>query len=486
MKKISTFLSALFLFGAYTGNAQVFWTENFDGGSTGLQVSSYTSTIGPWTLTANASSSYSTEATYPNPWYVSCEEAGHVAGECGTTCATGAGLGSSLHIGSDAAVLGDMGASYFSGGACAGSSSSSSSSLPLLCITTNRRAESPTINCTGKSNILLKFYYIEGGDGSIDDGSVWYYDGTTWSLLVNTPKTTTCGVGGQGLWAVDTITLPASANNNPNVKIGFFWANNDDAFGTDPSFAIDSISLSTESAPVASFSGTASTACQDSCITFTSTSTGAPTAFSWSTSPSGPTIATPAGSSTAICFPVAGTYSVTLTASNGTGSSSSTTLINVSPTPHPVITQSGSTLSVPTGYTTYQWYSGISAITGATTNTYITPAPGLYGILVDSAGCAGFDTLTVSTLHANTVKNTSSLFQVTQLSGNTISINSTKSVSETITVSLFDITGRKIIEEQWSTGTNVKEINISELASAQYLIQLRNQTTSVTLKWVKQ
>jgi len=38
--------------------------------------------------------------------------------------------------------------------------------------------------------------------------------------------------------------LPASANNNPNVKIGFRWINNDDGDATDPSFAVDDIVLS--------------------------------------------------------------------------------------------------------------------------------------------------------------------------------------------------------------------------------------------------
>jgi PKD repeat protein len=34
-----------------------------------------------------------------------------------------------------------------------------------------------------------------------------------------------------------------SADNNPNVKIGFNWTNNDDGIGTDPSFAVDNITL---------------------------------------------------------------------------------------------------------------------------------------------------------------------------------------------------------------------------------------------------
>ncbi|MCZ2141517.1 MAG: hypothetical protein LC096_09040, partial [Bacteroidia bacterium] len=61
------------------------------------------------------------------------------------------------------------------------------------------------------------------------------------------PKTLT-GCGFQGLWTSYTIQLPPSANNNPNVKIGFGWVNNDDGLGTDPSFAVDDITLSTSPA----------------------------------------------------------------------------------------------------------------------------------------------------------------------------------------------------------------------------------------------
>jgi hypothetical protein len=62
------------------------------------------------------------------------------------------------------------------------------------------------------------------------------------------PKTATCG-GGQGLWTAFSMTLPASADNNPNVRIGFRWVNNADGTGTDPSFAVDDIAL----AEIASF-----------------------------------------------------------------------------------------------------------------------------------------------------------------------------------------------------------------------------------------
>ena len=69
---------------------------------------------------------------------------------------------------------------------------------------------------------------------------MWYFDGATWTQIDNMPKTIVCG-SGQGQWGTRTIVLPASANNNANVKIGYRWVNNDDGAGSDPSFAVDDI-----------------------------------------------------------------------------------------------------------------------------------------------------------------------------------------------------------------------------------------------------
>jgi|ERR1051326_7664655 hypothetical protein len=234
MKKLFTFS---FLFAAaVSSQAQTFWTEDFSTGcSQGNTASSYTGVNGAWTITATG-----TNDANANQWFVSAAEAGMGVGQCGDGCLNNTNLTNrTLHLGNTAIALvnlpADNGASYVNGGFCQSFS---------ICVVTNRRAESPTINCNGKSNIALSFAYMEGGDGTNDDGTLWYYDGNAWSLLINLPKTPLGNCSPQGQWTAYTINLPSSANNNPNVKIGFNWVNNDDQVGNDPSFAVDDITLS--------------------------------------------------------------------------------------------------------------------------------------------------------------------------------------------------------------------------------------------------
>jgi Secretion system C-terminal sorting domain len=235
MKKIYLFVT---LFSTVViADAQVFWTEDFGTGcNQGQLASAYTGSNGAWTI-----SSTGTNDATANTFYIGAQEAGNAVGACGTGCV--GSVDATLHVGNVAIALvsiaADGGASYFSGvsGACALG----------ICATTNKRAESPIINCTGQSSITISFAYLENGATTLDDASLWYSadGGTTWSLLNNMAKTPLGACAPQGTWTAYSFALPASANNNSTVKIGFNWTNNDDGLGTDPSFAVDDITLST-------------------------------------------------------------------------------------------------------------------------------------------------------------------------------------------------------------------------------------------------
>lgn len=220
---------------------QLFWIESFNTTCTGFSTTCTTgyfnsnnpSPNGTWTQTT-----IGVQGSKADVWFVSDAENGNAILSCGTS---GGGNGT-LHVGNVPCSLcfpcptGDCGAAYNAGGF--GSNTQ-----------TNKRVESPLINCTGQSNITLSFKWIGKGQfaGGIfkDYCDVVYSSngGTSWSVLQHGFSGMTCP-GSQGKWACFQMTLPASADNNSNVKIGFEWVNNNDAAGSDPSFAVDDISLS--------------------------------------------------------------------------------------------------------------------------------------------------------------------------------------------------------------------------------------------------
>ena len=227
MYTLKNYILFLFFIVSLNTYSQVFWTEDFNNSClSDCNVTTYTTgPNGAWTATNTG-----TNGSEGNVWYVSSAEQGSNAGICSST----GGTNECLHIGANFSSFGDMGAAYSNFGGN---------------IITDIRAESPVINCTGQSGITLSFNYIENGDGTNDNATLWYFDGSTWTQLVDIAKTTPCS-GSNSIWTTYSQLLPASADNNPNVRIGFRWVNNDDGVGTQPSIAVDDITLSATSSPV--------------------------------------------------------------------------------------------------------------------------------------------------------------------------------------------------------------------------------------------
>lgn len=318
------------LFFPFYANAQVFYTETFDG-TVCAAGSGCDPSLVSWTTTNTGAN-----GATANKWYVSDTESGMAAGQCGT-----AGMNDqSLHVGnvpgstfSLICPTGDCGAAY-----------DASSAAEI----TDKRCESPVINCTGQSGITLAFNYIENGQGTLDDATLWYFDGATWAQIDPLAKTVN-NCGGQGRWTAFSIALPASANNNPGVRIGFRWVNNGDGMGSDPSFAVDDITLSTSvvGAPVASFTMSQNNICAGTCINFTNTSTGAPfTSVSWNFGGGAVPNTSSVNSPSNICFNTAGTYTITLTVTNANGTNSITQNLIVLPQPVASFTASQTNICV--------------------------------------------------------------------------------------------------------------------------------------------
>ena len=245
MKRYFSFLPLLFLWGCGQLMSQVtIFNENFNNGCATLCLAN---TYAGWSI-----SSTGTNGAFANDWYISCAENGMPVGSCGAGC----GSNATLHVGSAAGSpgglcpTGDCGAAY---------------DASLASIVTNRRVESPIIDCSLYSNVQLRYNFIGAQLDLPNDGYSIVYSsngGTTWIGLGNgagsncccnfldcfisgccAPSTTGCGSLRQGNWTQTTLALPASANNNPNVRVGFNWTNNGDNLGTDPSVAIDDLEL---------------------------------------------------------------------------------------------------------------------------------------------------------------------------------------------------------------------------------------------------
>lgn len=227
MRSILIFLFSFLSFGLFSQT--VFWSEDFGTGcNQGQTAATYVSPNGSWVTTNTGFNEVSS-----NLWYVSATENGEGEGNCGAGC----GNNRTLHLGNQlvSGISADIGAAYYEGltGFCGF----------FPCGSTSKRIDSPVIDCTAQSDVQLSFVYIEGGN-TIDNATLWYYDGSTWSQLADMAKTLSGACSPQGLWTAFNISLPASADNNPNVQIGFEWINNDDGNATDPSFAVDDIELS--------------------------------------------------------------------------------------------------------------------------------------------------------------------------------------------------------------------------------------------------
>jgi len=242
IKKTICLLSSLLLsFGLWSQTT--LFSEDFNNGCTSLCLAN---TYPGWSIAATGSN-----GAFANNWFISCAENGNAPGTCGAGC----GNNATLHVGS---VAGSP------GGLCPTGDCGAAYDASLASVITNRRVESPVVDCSGYSSIVVQYNYIGAQTDLPLDGYTFVYSsngGTTWTNLGNgpasacccsaidcffgccPPTTTTCGGLRQGNWGQVILGLPASASNNPNVRVGFNWTNNGDNIGTDPSVAIDDLQV---------------------------------------------------------------------------------------------------------------------------------------------------------------------------------------------------------------------------------------------------
>lgn len=223
----SSILTFLFLFVFLnTGKAQVFWTERFENGCTSncKADTSYKGPNGSWTT----KSGFSSEGANANDWYISCAVPGRRAGLCNDIGAC-VETNRCLHLCS----INDAGAGY--------------TKAPTGI--TDKRVESPKIDCSTKSNIKVVFDFICLTDTLLPLQDQCYFEysadnGTNWTVLDSNFMSSTCVLHSViPMWTKYEKNLPSSADNNANVRIGFHWKNKATT-ALNTGFAVDSIRLS--------------------------------------------------------------------------------------------------------------------------------------------------------------------------------------------------------------------------------------------------
>jgi len=224
---------------------------------------------------------------------------------------------------------------------------------------------------------------------------------------------------GMLLVADSSITTLNSSITQNNLSAGTYYvkidgtgiANYNDYGGTGPNdygslgrFYINAIITPNgggPTPPVANFNTSVNTICTGQSILCSDISSNTPTSWSWTCT--GATPSTSTSQNPTFTFLAAGTYNISLAATNSGGSNTYTKQVTVNP--NPVITAtnqtmcSGSTISISaTGASTYSWMpaTGLAQTTGATVNC-TAPSNTTYTITgTGSNGCMATKTITVT------------------------------------------------------------------------------------------
>jgi uncharacterized repeat protein (TIGR01451 family) len=237
--------------------------------------------------------------------------------------------------------------------------------------------------------------------------------------------------------------------------------------------------------PVADFITLDPNICQSDCISFANQSQNG-TSYSWNFTGASTTSSTDANP-VAICYPNAGSYDVTLIATNALGSDTITQAqyINVSQGPVGLnVIQSGDTLIAPAGYATYQWYFNNNPIVGATSEQYVATANGDYALSVTNAnGCsAGLNISNFSVgVDALSLNGGGMIVYPNPSSGN-FDVKFNSNVASLATIELLDKVGQIVASKMISTlsGSNEITFNDLNLASGIYTIKLKTNDRIVT------
>jgi len=262
---------------------------------------------------------------------------------------------------------------------------------------------------------------------TLNGATLSVYDGpTTSSPLIGTYSGSTFSVQSTGSYLTFYFT---GANSGSSTYGG--WEANISCIG--PAVA-----------PVANFSTPSYSICSGSCISYTDLSTNSPNAWNWQfqgAAVSSSTVQNPSN----ICYTTPGTYTVSLTASNGSGSSVAIQTITVLASPVLSITPSSTNICqgqsvtlTASGASTYTWNTGITgssiSVSPFSTTSYTATGTNINGCQTSTVAPVVVRTVPVIFIGGNAVVCSGQSATLTASGASTYTW-STGSTSSSITVS---------------------------------------------------
>jgi len=191
-----------------------------------------------------------------------------------------------------------------------------------------------------------------------------------------------------------------------------------------------------------------------------------------------------------VCYYAAGTYDAKLIAINAGGKDSVTfsNYMNVKPAPAaPYITLIGSTLCCnrDLSYASYQWSEGGILIPGATDTFLVVTQSGNYNVEVsNSNGCKIAVGINIVLGIGDYSKD--NLFSLSpNPADNQLTIHTSYMHNETVTVSISNMLG-EIMQEEKIKWSNDQIINIKNLSSGIYFLQMKTDSGSAVKRFLKQ
>lgn len=241
--------------------------------------------------------------------------------------------------------------------------------------------------------------------------------------------------------------------------------------------------------PVARFKAYPTTICANSSVQFTDTSSNEPTSWNWTFT--GGTPSTSTLQNPVVTYSTAGTYQVTLKATNGTGSNtlSKTSYITVNPMPStPLITQSGSLLScTPNNLPYYQWYLNNNIIPYDTVSQFWMTSTGVYKVTIwNSYGCSLTSSPKVVTvLGVDEVSQSDNIKIYPNPTNGEVNLSFNIQQEGNYTLTLANVLGQVVYKDDIHlNGPETKAINMANFGNGIYMLSINGNNVKIVKKIV--